>query len=137
MVFLYVLIAILFVVVIYLWFKNREWSIKFEHKIKEWLEKEEERIRKDAIGRSARTLSGKTLEKLVPFLDRFPYDAHDIRWLGDPIDLVIFDGRSKDNPEQIVFCEVKSGESKLTKDQNKIKELVENKKVKWEEFRIS
>lgn len=137
MVFLYILIAVLFVAVIYLWFKNREWNIRFEQKIKEWLEKEEERIRKDAIERSARTLSGKTLEKLVPFLERFPYDAHDIRWLGDPIDLVIFDGQSKDELEQIVFCEVKSGESKLTKGQNKIKELVERKKVKWEEFRIS
>ncbi len=134
---LYILIAVLFVAVVYLWFKNREWNITFDQKIKEWLEKEEQRIREDAIARSARTLSGKTLEKLVPFLERFPYDAHDIRWLGDPIDLVIFDGRSKDNPEQIVFCEVKSGESKLTKTQNEIKDLVERKKVKWEEFRIS
>ncbi len=134
---LYILIVGLFVSVIYLWFKNREWNIKFEQKIKEWLEKEEKSIREDAIARSARTLSGKTLEKLVPFLERFPYDAHDIRWLGDPIDLVIFDGQSKDKLEQIVFCEVKSGESKLTKIQNRIKELVERKKVKWEEFRIS
>lgn len=131
-----ILVLVLFVVITYLWFKNREWRIKFEQRIKEWLEKEEERIRQDAIMRSARTLSGKTLEKLVPFLDKFPHDPHDIRWLGDPIDLVIFDGQSSENPEQIVFCEVKSGESKLTKIQNKIKELVEKRKVKWEEFRI-
>lgn len=130
------IILVLFIFVIYLWFKNREWNIKFEHKVEEFLEKEEERIRRDAIERSARTLSGKTLEKLVPFLEKFPYDAHDIRWLGDPIDLVVFDGYAVDNPDKIVFCEVKSGDSKLTAGQKKIKELIENKKVKWEEFRV-
>ncbi len=124
--------------VIYLWFKNREWQIKFEQKVKDWLQEEERRIREDAINRSARTLSGKALEKLVPFLEDFPYDPHDIRWLGDPIDLVVFDGySSKGEPEQIVFCEVKSGESKLSKMQKKIKDLVEKKKVKWHEFRVS
>jgi predicted Holliday junction resolvase-like endonuclease len=130
------IVLLLSILVIYLWFKNREWKIKFEHKVEEFLKSEEERIRRDAIERSARTLSGKTLEKLVPFLEKFPYDAHDIRWLGDPIDLVVFDGYAADNPNKIVFCEVKSGESKLTVGQKKIRELVENKKVKWEEFRV-
>lgn len=136
MVLLEIVIGILFVAVIYLWFMNREWRIRFEQKLLEWKRKEEEVIRRDAIERSARTLSGRTLEKLVPFLDNFPYDAHDIRWLGDPIDLVIFDGQSSGNLRQIVLCEVKSGEGKLTKTQNKIKELVSKKRVKWEEFKI-
>jgi predicted Holliday junction resolvase-like endonuclease len=130
------IILILFILVIYLWFKNREWKIKFEHEVEEFLKLEEERIRRDAIERSARSLSGKTLEKLVPFLEKFPHDAHDIRWLGDPIDLVVFDGYSAGSPDKIVFCEVKSGESKLTAGQKKIKDLIESKKVKWEEFRI-
>lgn len=129
-------LAILFVIVIYLWFKNREWKIRFEQKIKEWKEIEEEKIRRDAIERSARTLSGKTLEKLVPFLDTFPFDPHDIRWLGDPIDLVIFNGQSAGDLKEIVLCEVKSGESKLSKIQNRIKELIEKRKVRWEEFKI-
>lgn len=130
------ILVLLFFLVVYLYFKNREWKIKFEQKLKEWKEREEEKIRKDAIERSGRSLSGKTLEKLVPFLEKFSYDPHDVRWLGDPVDLIIFDGRSSDNPNQVVFCEVKSGEGKLTKIQNRIKELVEKKKVKWEEFKI-
>jgi len=131
-----ILVVLLLISTVYLYFKNREWKIRFEQKIKEWKDHEEESIRRDAIERSARTLSGKTLEKLVPFLDNFPYDPHDIRWLGDPIDLVIFDGQSSGNLNGIVFCEVKSGESKLSKIQHRIKELVERKKVKWEEFKI-
>lgn len=136
MVFLEIILVILFLMVIYFYFKNREWKIKFEQKVKEWKEQEEKRIREDAIVRSARVLSGKTLEKLVPFLEKFPHDPHDVRWLGNPIDLVIFDGCSSQNPNQIVFCELKSGDSKLTKTQKRIKELIEAKKIKWEEFRI-
>lgn len=130
------LVAVLLFAVIYLIYKNLQWKFKFEKKVEEFLKSEEERIRRDAIERSARALSGKTLEKLVPFLENFSHDAHDIRWLGDPIDLVVFDGYSTGNPDKIVFCEVKSGDSKLTSGQKKIKELVENKKVKWEEFRV-
>lgn len=136
------LVLILLVVVIYLIVKNIEWKIKFNQKLKEWVEKNEKTIREDAIKRSARTLSGKILEKLIPFLEDFPYDPHDIRWLGDPVDLIIFDGysmnkRGEGNLEQVVFCEVKSGESQLTKTEKEIKDLVEKKKVKWEEFRVS
>ena len=76
------------------------------------------------------------MEKLVPFLDTFPFDPHDVRWLGDPIDLVIFNGRSKGELKEIVLCEVKSGESKLNEIQRKIKDLVERKKIRWEEFKI-
>jgi predicted Holliday junction resolvase-like endonuclease len=34
------------------------------------------------------------------------------------------------------LCEVKSGDSTLSKNQKKIKEIVENKKIKWEEIKI-
>jgi len=130
------LLFLLILIIIYLWFKNREWKIKFEQRIKEWKEREEERIREDAIKRSSRILAGKALEKLVPFLKNFPYDAHDVRWVGDPIDLIIFDGYSQNDLKQIVFCEVKSGESRLTEAQKKIKDVIERKKVKWEEVKI-
>ncbi len=137
MVLLEIFLVLLFVVVIFLLVKYIQLRSNFEQKIKEWISVEEKKIREDAISRSARTLSGKTLEKLIPFLDRFPYDAHDLRWLGDPVDFIVFDGYSSDkSPKQIVFCEVKSGDSKLSKVQTEIRNLVENKKVKWFEFRI-
>ncbi len=130
---------VLIVVVIFLVSKNIQWKFKFERKVKDWVEKEERKIREDAILRSARTLSGKTLERLIPFLEKFDYDPHDVRWLGDPIDLVVFDGYSKNNGsdlDQIVFLEVKSGQSRLTKIQEKIKQAIRERRIKWEEFRI-
>ena len=136
MVLLELAVIVLTVLLVYFGIKNLQWKYNFEQRVKEWIEREEQRIREDAISRSARVLSGKTLEKFVPFLDKFPYDPHDVKWLGDPIDLVIFDGySSKGSPQQIVFCEVKSGQSKLSKVQRDIKELIENKKVKWFEFK--
>jgi predicted Holliday junction resolvase-like endonuclease len=131
-----ILVLILSFITAYLWFKNKMWQVKFEQKVREWIDNYEKATRQDAISKSARVLSGKSLEKLIPFLDRFPYDPHDVRWLGDPIDLVIFDGKSNDNLKQIVFCEVKSGESKLTKTQKDVRDAIENKKVKWAEFRV-
>ena len=134
--FLVGLSVVLLVAVIYLLIKNLQWRFQFESRIKEWIEVEEKKVREDAISRSSRVLSGKTLEKFIPFLERFPYNPHDVRWLGDPIDLVIFDGYSPNGEiKQVVFCEVKSGESKLSKNQNKIKDIVESKKVKWLEFK--
>lgn len=139
MVFLEILVAILAVSAVFLILKNIQWKYKFEQRVRERVEKEERKIREDAILRSARTLSGKTLERLIPFLERFNYDPHDVRWLGDPVDFVVFDGYSRNNGnnlDQIVFLEVKSGQSNLKKIQSRIKQIINERKVKWEEFRI-
>ena len=136
MVFLELSVIALCIVVTVLGVKYIYLRANFDRKVSEWLQKEEVRIRKDAIERSARTLSGKTLEKLIPFLEKFPYNSHDLRWLGDPIDFIVFDGYSEKSPKGLVFVEVKSGNGELTKSQNQIKELIEKKKVKWFEFRI-
>lgn len=139
MVFLEILVAVLAAFALYLFVKNREWKIKFEQRVKDFLESQEEMIRKDAILRSARTLSGKTLEKLVPFLEKFNHDPHDVRWIGDPVDLVVFDGYSASGRKEVggvTFVEVKSGKSDLQQGQRGIRRAIEKKKVKWEEFRV-
>lgn len=132
-------LAIVIAIAIFLFVKNLQWRMKFEQRVKEFLESREEGIRRDAISRSARTLSGKTLEKLVPFLDRFGHDPHDVRWIGDPVDLVVFDGYSgsgRKDVEKITFVEVKSGNSDLHTGQKSVRDAVEKRKVRWEEFRI-
>jgi len=127
---------ILLVLVIYLIYKNLEWRFKFEERVKKYIEEKEEEIRRDAIERSSKILSGKALEKLVPLLKNFNHSPHDVRWLGDPIDLVVFDGASNDNPQKITFVEIKYGKSELTEKQKKIKQIIKEGKVFWEEIRI-
>lgn len=139
MVLLEIALAIVIALAIFLFVKNMQWKMRFDQRVREFLESREEGIRRDAISHSARTLSGKTLEKLVPFLNRFGHDPHDVRWIGDPVDLVVFDGYSESgrkNLDGVTFVEVKSGNSELHTGQKSVRDAVEKKRVRWEEFRI-
>ncbi len=128
--------VVFFALTVIFWLRLKRWEIGFENRIKAFLFQEEKRIRQDAIERSGKTLSGKYLEKFVPFLDRFGYDPHDVRWLGDPVDLVIFDGLAKGETKKVVFCEIKSGKSPVNSRQRTIKHVIENGAVEFEEFRV-
>lgn len=137
MVYLEITLIILAAVAVFLFIKNLQWKMKFEQRVRDWLEEREQEIREDAAARSGRALSGKALEKLVPFLKDFPYDPHDVKWLGDPVDLVVFDGYAHGrDPKKIIFCEVKSGDSVLSHHQKKIKKLIDEKKIEWFEFKV-
>jgi len=132
------LVALAVFVAIFLFVKNREGKMKFEQRVRDHIEEHEAAVRKDAISRSARTLSGKALEKMVPFLERFGHDPHDVRWIGDPVDLVVFDGYSANGRKKVdgvTFVEVKSGDSELSDGQRRIRDAVRRGNVRWEEFR--
>jgi len=43
---------------------------------------------------------------------------------------------SEDNPQRITFVEVKSGKSELTEKQKKIKQIIKDGKVFWEEVKV-
>ncbi|MEK6986553.1 MAG: Holliday junction resolvase-like protein, partial [Candidatus Thermoplasmatota archaeon] len=73
----------------------------------------EEEIREDSVSRSRSTLSGKFLEQLAPHFPDFPYDPTDLRFLGTPVDYIVFDGLSGGEVAEVVFLEVKSGKSSL------------------------
>ncbi len=73
---------------------------------------------------------GKMTEQFIPFAEQFPFDPALFKFLGEPIDGVIFEDNA------IVFCEFKTGSSSLNPKQRRIKGLVESRKVKWLEFRV-
>lgn len=52
----------------------------------------ERETRRDSVDRSRATLSGQFLEKLAPRFPGFPYDPTDLRFLGTPVDYVVFAG---------------------------------------------
>ncbi len=80
--------------------------------------------------KSSEIVLGQVSEKLVPFLDVFKHDPQEASFIGQPIDYIIF------GKDEITFIEVKSGNSKLTSKQRKIRDLVKNKKVEWEQINI-
>ncbi|MDP6671349.1 MAG: Holliday junction resolvase-like protein [archaeon] len=80
--------------------------------------------------RSQSVKYGKITEQFVPFLDDLPFSAENFRFLGSPIDGVAFE------QDEIILCEFKASDSGLSDIQKRIKKLVEEKKVKWLEFRL-
>ncbi len=96
-----------------------------------------EKERKDAINKSRAVLKGQFSEQLSPFNDDFPVKPSEARFLGAPIDFVAFKGLDEKNVEEIVFIEVKTGNSKLNGTEKTIKEAIQNKKVRFEEYRIN
>lgn len=109
----------------------------YKARLDEWMLDKEKEIREDAVKRSRLVLGGKFMEQLAPYLPGFKYDPTDARFIGTPVDFIIFDGLSKGEPGKVVFIEVKSGDSRLSTKERKLKEIVEGKKVEWEEFRAS
>ena len=77
---------------------------------------------------------GKNLEKILPIMEDFKWQLPDCRFLGDPIDLLTFNGLSVNNIDSISFIEVKSGNAKLNKNQKLVKEAVEDNRVKYRVF---
>jgi len=104
----------------------------YQAKLDRWIQEKEKQIRLDAIKRSRATLGGKFGEQLAPYLPDFAYDPTEVRFIGSPIDFIVFPGLSQDDPREIVFLEVKSRGSKLSKREKRIRELVREKRIRWE-----
>jgi predicted Holliday junction resolvase-like endonuclease len=94
-------------------------------------------IREDAVQRSLAITSGKVHEQLLPYLPEFPYNPKDVRFLGSPVDLIVFDGLAEGRLRSIVFVEVKTGGSALTARERWVREVVQHGEVEWAELRVS
>lgn len=101
----------------------------------EWQTRIEGEIRRDAVTRSKGVIAGKVAEHLAPYFDGFPYNPKDARFLGSPVDLVVFDGLDQGALREIVFVEVKTGASTLTSRERAIRDAVKGGRVRWEEYR--
>jgi len=104
--------------------------------LERWRVEAEAEIRADAIRRSSAVVSGKVTEHLAPYLGRFPYDPKDARFLGTPVDLLVFDGLSHDDVREIVFLEIKTGGSSLTTRERRVRDAVLAGRVSWKELRL-
>ncbi len=92
--------------------------------------------RKEAVLKSRAVLSGMFSEQLAPYLPDFNFKPTEVRFLGKPVDFIVFKGIDGKEINEIVFVEVKSGKSQLSKVEKSLKKTIENKKVSWEEYRI-
>jgi predicted Holliday junction resolvase-like endonuclease len=120
--------------------------LRYERRFKEWRDAEilkwqaeMEQARRTAVSQSRAVLGGKFTEQMVPFFPDFKYDPTEVRFIGTPVDMVVFPGLARGEPEEIVILEIKTGRSaQLTPQQKKIRRLIEEGMVRWDEiYRVS
>ena len=92
--------------------------------------------RKNAVMLSKATVFGQVAEQLVPLLPDFPYDLEDARFLGAPVDYIVFDGYAAGDDVDIVFVEVKTGNAKLSRGERRIRDAVREGRVRFETVRL-
>ena len=106
--------------------------------LEEWKYDSELTIRADAIHRSQSVIVGKVTEHLIPYLPKFNYNPKDVRFFGDPIDLIVFDGLNDGFVKEIVFIEVKTGKaSRLSRRQQDIRDAIKHRPIRWVSMRVN
>ncbi|SVA26346.1 uncharacterized protein METZ01_LOCUS79200, partial [marine metagenome] len=88
------------------------------------------RSREVSLRRSESTRYGQITEQFMPFISEYPYDSKQFRFLGSPIDGVQFE------EDKIVMIEFKSAGSQLSTRQRRIRNLVREGKVDFQEIRV-
>lgn len=127
--------AILGILLVY--FSTR---FRFERRFRQWQEAEclkwqaqQERAVREAVTQSRAVLGGKFTEQLAPFLPEFRYDPTEARFIGSPVDMIVFPGLAQGDPREIVIMEIKSGRTaQLSPQERKIRQLIEDGMVRWE-----
>ena len=92
--------------------------------------------RKKAVRQSRAVIEGQCAENFAPFLPDFPGEPSEAHFLGKPVDYIVFSGSSKEEISEIIFVEIKTGTSALTRTEKSLKEAVKNKKISWKEVRL-
>ena len=103
-----------------------------------WNQREEvELARKDTSERQRTVIKGQISEVLAPWSIESVNSVKELSFLGSPIDFVGFKGLDGEGEIDIKFIEVKSGKSRLNKNQRRIRDAVAAKRVEWVEVRVS
>ena len=76
--------------------------------------------REDAIKRSRSVLTGQFSEQLAPYFPDFPYSPTECKFLGKPVDFIVFKGADANDINEVIFLEVKSGNAKLNKQEKNL-----------------
>jgi len=147
------------ILVFVMWQKERRRS---HARIEELLQHQEKNLvaaRRDSVEKSRSSLKGQIAEQMAPLLPGFLYEPADARFLGDPIDYVVFNGYtevrsggSRDGAAvprtplgdpsdpgaamEVVLLEIKQGGSTLSPFQKAVAASVEAGRVRFEICRI-
>ena len=131
-----IVLAIVFAIIFAYKYRSIRTQIaeQVRREIDAWKRDYEPSIRQDAIERSHAVTLGKITEHFIPYLPEFRYNPKDAKFIGSPIDFVVFDGLSEKDVRKVVFVEVKTGTSGLTTRERRIRDAIQSGKVEWIEL---
>ena len=103
-----------------------------------WDDDDLEAARRDAARRSRGVRGGKAAEQLAPFAPDFAerFDPADARFLGAPVDFVVFDGLAAGELREVVLIEVKTGTGRLNANELAVRAAVSEGRVAYELLRL-
>ncbi|RXA21986.1 Holliday junction resolvase [Methanosarcina sp. MSH10X1] len=108
-------------------------SEKAETLFRTWKMDEEKKIRQDAVKKSEAVIRGKVTEHLIPYFPDFEYNPKDARFLGTPVDFIVFDGLSEGEMNKVIFVEVKTGKTGALSPREKlVRDCIGRGKVSYE-----
>lgn len=95
-----------------------------------------------SVNTSRSVIKGQLAEQLYPMLAGCKYLPSDMKFFGSPFDYIIIDGYTdaKDDSgeiREIIFADIKQGNSRLSAHQKKIKDAIEAGRVRWETIHIT
>jgi predicted Holliday junction resolvase-like endonuclease len=114
---------------------RQQMDTRYMLQFEKWKSEYENKIRKDAVKKSESVTRGKITEHLIPFFPQFKYNPKDARFVGSPIDMIVFDGLNDGKEVEVVFLETKTGKSSLNTNERKVRDAIQNKRVRWENIK--
>ena len=130
---IFVLMVLLVLLLAAVFFAGKNAGRRFERHLNE---ENIRLIRSDAVKRSRAVLGGQMVEQVAPFLPGFPCNPADVRFVGKPVDFIGFPGAAEGKPvEEVLFIEVKTGASALSRREREIKDAVNACRVRYVEYR--
>lgn len=100
-------------------------------------------VRRESVASSRAVLKGKLAEQFAPIFPEFDYLPADAKFLGDPVDYIVFDGynafraglaRAEDI--EIVLLDIKSGQARLSAGQKAIAQAIARGKMSFRTLNI-
>ena len=116
------LAAIILLAAVSIWLNIRQWIGR-----RKFMKEVDSRVHGASVGR------GLMAEQFAPFTDSFRqlgWNIQEFKFLGRPIDGIQFE------EDEIIIVEFKTGDSNMSKKHRRIKTLVEEGKVRFQEIRF-
>ncbi|HRX15006.1 MAG TPA: Holliday junction resolvase-like protein [Spirochaetota bacterium] len=94
-------------------------------------------IKKDIADSSRSVIRGQVSEQIAPFLPGFPFSPSGCRFIGKPVDFIVFNELEDPDKCSIILVEVKTGSSSLNRNERAVKSAVKSGRVHYYEYRFN